>query len=213
MIRLGDRHAAGKGADRGPDDRPFAPVEHGSPGLAAVIAALGADPGSRVLDFGPAVPANIGFYGAFASHVRVVDAVLELASHVGTDDEEGDSFGALLDEIWAGFVGVFDVVLAWDLISHISRESARSVISRLHAVCRPGSRLFLMTYAGATMPSLPQVFEIRSADRLLYRPCSADVAAVADLPPAEVERLLRGFRVESSFLLRHGVREYAAIRV
>ena len=33
-----------------------------------------------------------------------------------------------------------------------------------------------------------------------------------DLPPAEVEKLLAGFRVEHSFVLRHGVREYVAVR-
>jgi len=105
------------------------------------------------------------------------------------------------------------VVMAWDLVSHVEPNVVRSVISRLHAVCRQGAKLFMMTYAGATMPALPQVFEIRTADRLLYRPASSDLVSAGDLPPAEVERLLTGFQVESSFLLRHGVREYAATRM
>ncbi len=168
--------------------------------------------GCRILDLGPAVPANIRFYGEFASHVRVVDGVRDLAALVETEEEEGE-FETVLDQIWRGVEGKFDVVMAWDLVSHIEPKVARSVISRLHAVCRQGAKLFMMTYAGATMPSLPQVFEIRSADRLLYRPASSDLVSAGVLTPAEVERLLRGFRVESSFLLRHGVREYAATRM
>jgi hypothetical protein len=70
-----------------------------------------------------------------------------------------------------------------------------------------------MTYEGAARPAAPQVFEIRGGDRLLYRPSSADMVPGSAIAPALVERMLTGFRVDSSFLLRHGVREYVAIKV
>lgn len=212
MIRLGDRRAGSGASDDGTDESAGSPTEHGSPGLEAIAASLGPDAGCRVLDLGPAVPANITFYGGFANHVRVVDAVQELADHVEIEGDDG-GFDGLLDEIWRGVQGDFDVAMAWDLISHVDRQLARAVIARLHVVCRPGARLFLMTYAGSVMPSRPQVFEIRSASRLLYRPVSAGLVPSRQIPPAEVDRLLRGFQVEYSYLLRHGIREYVAIRV
>ena len=187
-------------------------MEYGSPALAAIAAHLSPDSGCRVLDLGAAVAANIDFYGGFAHHVRVVDAVQELASHVEEEGEEG-GFETLIDKIWRGVVGEFDVVMAWDLVSHIDRDMARSVVSRLREVCRRGAKVYMLTYEGAVMPSTPQVFEIRSADRLLYRPASSGMVPAGKLPPADVERLLVGFQVESSFLLRHGVREYVVIRM
>jgi hypothetical protein len=211
VIRLGDRRGDPEAAD-GPAERAASSGQHSSPGLAAIVAPLDPDAKCRVLDLGPAVAANIEFYGTFARHVRVLDAVLELAALVVDDDDEG-LIDRRLDGLMRHVDGQFDVVLAWDVVSHVDQVVARGLFTRLQAACSHGSRLFLMTYEGGTMPAAPQVFEIRGEDRLLYRPSSSELVPAATIAPARVERLLGGFRVESSFLLRHGVREYAAIKV
>jgi hypothetical protein len=211
VIRLGDRRAEPE-ADDGSAGSAALAGQHVSPGLTAVLASLEPDSGCRVLDLGPAVAANIDVYGRFARHVRVLDAARELASHV-VDEEDGAETDLLVDGLMGSAEGPFDVVLAWDLVSHVDFEVARIVFSRLRDVCRQGAKVFLMTYEGAVRPAHPQTFDILGEDRLLYRPSSPEMVPGTAIAPAQVERMLAGFRVESSFLLRHGVREYVAMRV
>jgi hypothetical protein len=69
-----------------------------------------------------------------------------------------------------------------------------------------------MMFIGDEMPAEPQAFQIEAEDRVSYRPAGPEMRAPTPLQPAEVERLLAGFRIESSFILRHGVREFVAVR-
>ena len=43
-------------------------------------------------------------------------------------------------------------------------------------------------------------------------PARAEVRGAPNLPPSTVERLIKGFRIEHSFVLQHGVHEYVASR-
>jgi len=192
-------HAHGDGAEA----EPGGAEELLSPGLRAALAGPSARPGCRILDFGPLLPANLTFLSRFASHVGIADL-------------SGEADGGAGAQGWrsrlVGIEGPFDLVLAWDLLSHINREEARDLVGWLSSVTRPGGALFLMVPEGPEMPARPGVFEIRGNDRIARRPAICDTVAAPKIPPAEVARLLAGFRVDASFLLRHGVREYVALR-
>jgi hypothetical protein len=192
-------HAHGDGAEA----EPGGAEELLSPGLRAALAGRSARPGCRILDFGPVLPANLTFLSRFASYIEIADL----------SDEEGGGAG---EQGWRsrlpGVEGPFDLVLAWDLLSYIDRTEARDLVGWLSSVTRPGGALFLMVPEGPEMPARPGVFEIRGNDRIARRPTICDTVAAPRIPPAEVARLLAGFRVDTSFLLRHGVREYVALR-
>lgn len=192
-------HAHGEGAEA----EPGGADEMLSPGLRAALAGPSARPGCRILDFGPLLPANLTFVSRFASHVGIADLS-------GGDDGGAGARG------WrgrlAGIEGPFDLVLAWDFLSHIDRTESRDLVGWLRSVTRPGGALFLMVHEGPEMPARPGVFEICGSDRIARRPTICDTVAAPRIPPAEVARLLAGFRVDASFLLRHGVREYVALR-
>jgi hypothetical protein len=187
-------------------------VEHASPGMAAIVDCLDPESKIRVLDLGPAVPANISFLSQYSSHIRIADAVADLRAIVPNEDDPSVVPSAVA-EVLPAEPGDFDLVLVWDLLSYLSSEVVESLADQLKTACRAGAKVLLLVHSGSTMPAEPQVFEIRSRDQLVYRAASSDSEPARELPPAEVERILDGFRIESSFVLRHGIREFVAVRM
>jgi hypothetical protein len=177
--------------------------EQFSPGLRAALAVRSARPGCRVLDLGPVLPTNLAFLSRFATHIGIADLT-------------GEEVAGASEQGWrsrlASVEGPFDLVLAWELLSHFDRTEARDLVGWLSSVTRANAALFVMVHEGPEMPARPGVFEIRGNDRIARRPATCDTVAAPTILPAEVARLLAGFRVDSSFLLRHGVREYVALR-
>jgi len=212
VIRLAERGTV-PGARHGDrEDGPDGPVEHVSPGLKAIADGLNPDLEYRFLDLGPAVPANIDYFSRYASHIRIADAVEDLRSIV-PDEENPDLLVDLVGQALPLKPLEFDVVMAWDLLSYLNAEVVEATMDRLQVACRPGGKVLLLIHSGTTMPAAPQVFEIQSNNTINYRLTTSAVTDTRDVPPAEVERLLDGFRVESSFVLRHGIREYVAVRL
>jgi hypothetical protein len=162
-----------------------------------------------VLDLGPSVAANVSFYSRFARHIQIVDLLGEMKS----ETSEPRSAGPVLDRSVAGGDAIYDLVLLWDIINYLDGEQVMDLIARLHAASRPNARLFMMIFVGDEMPAVPQSFEIVAEDQISYRPAGPETTTSTRLSPAEVERLLGGFRIEGSFILRHGVREFVAVRV
>ena len=177
--------------------------EHRSPGLKAALAASAARFGCRVLDLGPLVRANLACLAGFASHVSIAD--------LSEEDGSGTGHQGWRERL-SGAAGPFDLVLLWDFLNHLDRREARELVDRLRSATGPGAVLFGLFHEGPEMPARPTVYEIRGEERILYRPAGGGSIAAPTIPPAEVARMLAGFRVDASFLLRHGVREYVAVR-
>ncbi len=62
------------------------------------------------------------------------------------------------------------------------------------------------------MAAMPNRYRIVDSARLAYEVATTEQRGAPALPPAAVEKLLQGFRVEHSFVLQHGVHEYVASR-
>lgn len=184
--------------------------EHRSPGLQAALAIPAVRSGCRILDLGPAVPSNLSFVSSFAAHLRIADLAAEIIDSASSADDEGPTGWS---EALSTLEGPFDLVLVWDLLCRIEEKRCRDLVGRLRRVTRPGGVLFLLIHEGAEMPAEPPIFEILDRDRVVYRSRSGGGSTSAPkIPPAEVARRLSGFRVSASFVLRHGVREYVAVR-
>lgn len=203
MNRLRHRDTGGDARSDGGEAASGAIEEHRSPGLKAALAGAAARPGCRVLDLGPVVPANVAFLARFASHVSIADL---------SEDDGGGACPHHWRERLAVAVGSFDLVLVWDYLNRLDRPEARDLVDRLRSVTRTGAVLFLLIHEGPEMPARPVTYEIRGEETIRYRPADGSSVAAPPILPAEVGRLLAGFRVDASFLLRHGVREYVAVR-
>jgi len=130
----------------------------------------------------------------------------------GGDDEEpglADRFGQLLsfpDDT------CFDAVLVWDLINYLERREVAALARQLARFCRPGAQLFALISILKQIPAEPLRFRILDQEHLAYETRTSAVRPCPRYAPAELSELLRGFRLDRSFLMRHGIQEYLFAR-
>lgn len=183
-----------------------------SPGLQTIVAALPSDGSCRVLDLGPAIGDNVTFISSISEALQIVDLF-------GVGSTEGEAEYAAVDSGLATLRKLdrtkhrsFHLVFTWNMFDYLPEARAGEVLEALGNLCRPGALLHTIVNATDTMPDIPTRYRILGDDRLACEPVTSDRRGAPNLPPATVERLLRGFHVEHSFVLRHGVREYVAMR-
>jgi hypothetical protein len=189
------------------------PVPRQSPGLQTILERLREDRLYRVLDLGPAIGSNISYFTEFADHIRVVDLLAEgspvlEAAELDEEEEVERVVGTAFPEDW----GPFDLVFAWDLLNYLEEATAHAVVQRLRLLCNTDASLFLMVVSAEEMAESPLQYWIRDSGTLEYRASSPRSLQAPGWPPSTVERMCRGFRIERSFVLRHGVQEYVAIK-
>ena len=183
-----------------------------SPGLQTVVAALPSDGSCRVLDLGPAIGDNLTFVSSIAEALQIVDLFGVGSAEGDVDYANVDTGLATLRSLDRTKHRTFHLVFTWDMFDYLPEARAREVLEALGNLCRPGALLHAIVHATDTMPAIPTRYRILGDDRLACEPVTSDWRGAPNLPPATVERLLKGFHIEHSFVLRHGVREYVASR-
>ena len=208
-----------------------------SPALAALFGALEpADPdapaqGSQVLDLGPALGRNIEILGQRTAGLRIADLYRTLARR------RSESLDDALEEVLADLDPSpqapdseaplhlrrgYHAVLAWDVPSYLERGDLERLVECLARWTRPGGVVHAIVYHGKQMPAEPRRFLIAAPGEgtgpyrgtmgeLLYD-VSGSTRPAPDLNPALMERLFEPFRLERSYLLQDGAREYLFVR-
>ena len=175
-----------------------------SPGLEAVLANIPRTGAIRVLDLGPAVPENVEFFSGVATRIQLVDAFREAL--------DGDAAIRILRTLDSEFEEAFHLVLLWDCLNYLSPNQGAHLVETIAGLCRPDARCLAMVFDSDTMPASPQKFRVVDERHLTYESSTTEVLGAPQMTPAAVERVLSGFSIEHSFVLRNGVREYVAIR-
>ena len=186
------------------------PTVHDSPALTEIFAALDPDRPVRVLDLGPALQTNLEYYATIGNRVRIVP-LLRNDGLEGLRALDEAAFTAMLDRLLPTGNAEFDLILMWDLLNYLVDDQASLLARHLATIAHLGAKIHVMIITAETMPAEPARYEILDAGRLDYRSTTKGRIAAPDPPPAKVERWLKPFRVERSFLLRHGVREFIAV--
>ena len=163
-----------------------------------------------ILDLGGALGVNITFWGRFGPslHVANLHSAMPLTLPPQPSEEEAPAGPA-----WDGILAIpessrFDVILAWDFLNYLEPALFADLIRHMSRFCRRGTLLFALIYDRQQMPALPTVFKIRDGENLIYEGCGTEMRPCPRHQPRDVRRMFAGFRVASSFLLRHGVQEY-----
>jgi Methyltransferase domain len=174
---------------------PYLALHPGSPSEAAVAISLGS-----------AINAD-------RASVREARETWEARQERDATLEEGAS---IADRI-GGLLGFpddtrFDAVLAWDLLNYLDRREMAALDEQLVRFCRPGAVLFALISILKQIPAEPMRFRILDQERLAYETRTTGTRPCPRYAPAELTELLRGFRLDRSFLLRHGVQEYLFLR-
>lgn len=183
---------------------------HHSLGLPALLAGFGGERKRQVLDLGPAVGSNIEFLSGFGCRLYIEDYFAALASRghpAGRPD-----LAILPDLARFPLETRFDAVLAWDLFNYLERRELAALGQALLPACQPGAVLFALISIGKTMPAQPGRYRMVDVENLAYERVTAADRPCPRYAPSELAELLRGFRLDRSFLLRHGIQEYLFTR-
>lgn len=197
------------GRREGPAPEASGGQAHRSLGLAALLQEIRQDRKIQVLDLGPAVGSNVEFLSRLNCKIYIEDLYAALSSRQpsgGETDEAGPQFFADFLPLPEG--AQLDVVLAWDRFDYLSRRELRAFITHLARFCQPGTLVFALISYLKQIPAQPMRFRILDEQTLLYEPVTSAQRPSPRFAPAELNELMRGFRVNRSFLLRHGIQEY-----
>lgn len=186
---------------------------HRSPGLEVALSHLHEERTCNILDLGPAVATNIDFFSRYPCRLHIVDLLCRIAT-------ESDSALRLEEEPKAYFLEMlsteiehFDLVLAWTVFDHLEKEAACHLASLLARRTIRGGRLYAIGATAYRAGGRALSFSISGPDTLQYCPTGRQDRHSSALNPAAVAKRLEGFAIDESVVLRHGFREYVAVRL
>ncbi|NWG13753.1 MAG: hypothetical protein HXY20_09480 [Acidobacteria bacterium] len=178
-------------------------------GLGALVQQLEQDRFYSVLDLGPARSASLNFWSGYASRLTVVDFYRSWSDEGFPRPAEGDSHVPLFSGLLAlppG--GRFDIILAWEIFDYLDPEQIPDLVRCLHDHCERGALLFVLLSSAALIPATPTAFRIIDRDHLLYESSGGAMKNCPRCQPRDLARLVPGFQMFNSFLLRHGMQEH-----
>jgi hypothetical protein len=192
-----------------PRETQVSPAVYKSLGLNALLDPVRGDRRYSILDLGPALEANVRFWSQFSCWLHIRDFYRSYrdwkAAAVPKEASDEAAFSALLP---FGEETVFDIILAGDLFNYFDLRELEALVQRLSRWCRTGTRLFALTSSLPNIPASPTIFRILNREQLSYEIPTQATRPCPRHQPREIEKLMAGFTVSSSFLLHHGIQEY-----
>ncbi len=186
---------------------------HRSPGLQAALSHLHEERPCNILDLGPAVARNINFFSRYPCRLHIVDLLGRLADEPESAVQLELAPKAFFDELLSIDLDQFDLVLCWTVFDRLETGAARHLASHLARLTHAGARLFAIVATGQGAGATGLGFTICQHDTLEYHPTGHTVHPAVPINPAAFARLLAGFAIEDSVVLRHGFQEYVAVRL
>ncbi len=182
-------------------------------GLGALLRQLEEGRLYSILDLGPALAGNLEFWAPTARSICFEDYYCTWADKGFVKPEEGGSYFPLLGKLLSFPEHArFDIVLAWDIFNYLDRNHVSALVEYIGRSCPPGAILMALVSSAAMIPTRPTVFRIRDREHLSYENNSPIMRPSPRYQPRDMARMISGFRVMSSFLLRHGIQEYLFLR-
>ena len=159
-----------------------------------------------LLDLGPVVGSNVGFFGEqFGCKIFVEDIFSDLDRHI----REGklEALPGFLKTRFPQADGAVDGILCWDIIDYLDRAAARELAGQLTRVLRPEGAL--LGFFGSAQPRDTRYTKYIIVDEVTmkHRSYPAARGRQAILLNRDIIRLFPGLRVSDSFLLLNNLRE------
>jgi hypothetical protein len=203
---------SGPRKEQGPVQTEIEPEVHKSLAMAALFEEIHKGDKPKILDLGSAVGSNVEFLSHFGCKLYIEDLYAALTART-----QGGEGGLAGPEFFTSFLSIpddvrFDVVFAWDLFNYLQRQEFAHLGVHLRRLCRSGARLFALMSIQKQIPAQPIRFKILDEQTLSYERRSAVDRPGPRYAPSELNDRLKGFHVDRSFLLRHGIQEYLYVR-
>jgi len=192
--------------------------EYHSLALPGLVARLDGERKFRVLDLGPAHGLTVEFFSRFSCKLYIADLYRTLQSYriEPVDDEEEDEEDDRLSKIFSELLPYdpytrFDLVLAWDLLNYLEPREIEALSRRLGRFSHAATRLFAMIAIHQEIPARPCGFKIRDSETLEYDTVTSETRSAPRHKEPTLRRLMPGFEVGSTCVLRNGLQEYVFI--
>jgi hypothetical protein len=169
-----------------------------------------ADSRYTILDLGPALGSNLEFWSQYSCKLYLEDFARSLPSGVLGEDEDSEQVYEPLLEILLPFGAdlSFDIVLCWDIFNYLNQPQLVSFIRYLGRFCHPGTLLFALVSSAHEIPAKPSTYKIVDHERILYEVQTKSMIPCPRHQPREIKKVMEGFQLSGSFLLRNGIQEY-----
>lgn len=192
---------------------PADPTIQKSLGLSALVQQLQPDHKYTILDLGPAIGANLEFWSQFPCKIHLEDfsSILKSESFVERENDEDEE--AVGRSFFKGLLPFspdarFDIILCWDFFNYMNLAMVTRLVQYLTDFCTPGTLLFALLSSAQKMPAEPTVYRIIDQEHLQYLAQTGSLIVSPRYNPRDINRMMAGFQVSSSFLLRNGIQEY-----
>ena len=163
----------------------------------------------NILDLGDARGPNVEFLGRFPCRIFVEAFFESLSEHEGSDDDESAIDVATL--LTHPRDVKLDVILGWDLFDYLDGDVIDGLMSHISKHCRPGTLLYMLTSTRSDIPAIPAKFTIMEDNFVFYEPTTVEVITNPGRTALAVEKMMTGFRLLHSFMLRNGMQEYVFV--
>ena len=165
-----------------------------------------------MLDLGPPLAGNIEFLSALSCRVRIADLHRSLAAE-SIENRQAEAMDATLERLLPLAPDErFDALLAWDVFDYMRPDQVSSLMARLTAACREEALVLVLASTRRQIPAAPLRY------RILDRESLAADGPLEPLRPGpchgqpDLKRMMPGFSVRHSVLLRSGVQEFLFAR-
>jgi hypothetical protein len=196
---------------RSPDEVSPAPG-HRSPALKAILDDL--PPGSRhaVLDLGPPLAGNVKMLSALSCRVRIADLHRSLSAEP-VESRRPEAMSALFERLLPLAPDErFDAVLAWDVFDYLRPDQVSSLMAWLTPACRPEALALVLVSTRPQIAVRPRHYRIVDRESLAYDGPSPPTRPCPRYGQHDLARLMPGFSVRHSLLLRSGIQEFLLAR-
>ncbi len=189
-----------------------APPGHRSQALKALIASLRPEARHTVLDLGPPLAGNIAYLSALSCRIRIADLFRSLSLE-SIENRQPEAIDATLARLLPIAPDErFDALLAWDVFDYMRPDQVASLMARLTAACRPEALVLVLASTRRQIPAVPLRYRILDHETLAVDgPLEPRRAGPSHGAP-DLKRMMPGFAVRHSILLRSGVQEFLFAR-
>lgn len=183
-------------------------ARHRSLALRPLLSGLDPETRHAALDLGPPVGRNLELLSALGCRIRIVDVYRSLAVET-LENRRPEACGALFARLlpFEPSEG-FEVVLLWCLLDYLHPHEITALMTRVAAACSPRALAFAMVSTQRQQPATPRRYQIEDLDTVSWTGSGRPERPCPRYTQGELCRLMPGFKVRSSFLLRHGAQEY-----
>ena len=163
----------------------------------------------NVLDLGCSVRQNVEFCSNFCRKLYIEDFFCTLSSFDFLSPEDGVPLETVYQYLLPFQPGTrFDVILAWDLLNYLEELEFRELMSHLGRFCRRDTLLLAFISTRKSIPERPARYSIVDHETITSQRLSDILRPCPQYQEPQLAKLMPGYVVVNSYLLRNGLKEY-----